>query len=317
MIIPVKNGGADLRRCLDAIAGQRIDEETEVVVVDSGSSDGSGTYARSRGARVHVIAAGEFNHGATRNLGAGLARGEVLVFTSQDAYAADEHWLARLTAPLRTARPPAGVYGRQVAHHDAAPPEHYFLDFLYGPVSREQSAGGPHELSLETTLFSNVNAAIPRSLFERFGFVDDIIMSEDQEWARRVLLAGHEIHYVAEAAVRHSHPYSLVEAFRRFFDSGVSAERSYLSGAGPSGAVLRRAALRYATGELRWLWRSGQGRWIPYAAVYESAKFAGLQLGARHRLLPLELKLRCTALPAYWTAPAGGRLPDVGTPASP
>ena len=37
VIIPVKDGGADLRRCLDGIARQRTDEEVEVVVVDSGS----------------------------------------------------------------------------------------------------------------------------------------------------------------------------------------------------------------------------------------------------------------------------------------
>jgi hypothetical protein len=47
---------------------------------------------------------------------------------------------------------------------------------------------------MDTTLFSNVNAAIPRAVWERFRFVEDIIMSEDQEWSRRVLLAGCRSH---------------------------------------------------------------------------------------------------------------------------
>src|SRR5690242_5485595 len=161
VVIPTKDGGEDLRRCLDRIAAQRVDAEVEVVVVDSGSRDGSVAVAREHGATVHEIPPAEFNHGATRNLGASLARGDVLVFTSQDAYAADEHWLARLTAPL--AEPQVGgAYGRQVAHVDATPPERYFMDFLYGPRSRTQRAAGPHELSMETTLFSNVCSAMRR-----------------------------------------------------------------------------------------------------------------------------------------------------------
>jgi rhamnosyltransferase len=268
-------------------------------VVDSSSTDGSADIARSLGARVHVIPVEEFNHGATRNLGAELAEGDTLVFTSQDAVAIGSDWLARLVAPLRDERV-AGVYGRQLPHPDASPPERFFLDFLYGPGARAQEASATGELSMETTLFSNVNAAIPRRIFDRFRFVDDIIMSEDQEWARRVLIAGHRLVYEPEAAVRHSHAYTLGSAFRRFFDSGASADRAYLAGGRPAGKVLRRAAWRYARGELAWLWKTGQRRWIPYAALYELTKFAGLQLGAHHEHLPLRLKTKLSALPSYW-----------------
>jgi rhamnosyltransferase len=154
---------------------------------------------------------------------------------------------------------------------------------------------------METTLFSNANSAIRRSLLDAFPFVEDIIMSEDQEWSQRVLLDGWSIVYEPRAAVRHSHPYTVRAAFRRFFDSGVSAERAYLAGARPSQAVLRRAALRYAREEVAWLVRSGNAHWLPYAVVYELAKFAGLQLGARHRRLPRAVKVRLSALPSYWS----------------
>jgi rhamnosyltransferase len=99
--------------------------------------------------------------------------------------------------------------------------------------------------------------------------------------------------------VHHSHRYSVADAFRRFFDSGVSAERSYAAATGGAGA-LRRAGARYARGEVEWLWSTGQRRWIPYAAVYELAKFTGMQLGRRHRRLPLSLKRRMSALSSYW-----------------
>jgi rhamnosyltransferase len=301
VVIPVKNGGEDLRRCLQGIATQTLADEAEVVVVDSGSTDGSVALARSFGARVHEIPPERFNHGATRNLGVSLACGDVLVFTSQDAHADDDRWLERLVAPLRADDGVAGVYGRQIAHADAKPPERFFLDFLYGPAPRVQRASSRSELTMDTTLFSNANSAIRRSVFERFPFAEDIIMSEDQEWSRRVLLAGWTIVYEPRAVVRHSHPYTIRAAFRRFFDSGVSAERAYLAGAEPSQAVLRARARRYAIEEVAWLWQTGNARWLPYAAVYELAKFAGLQLGARHRRLPRALKARLSAQPGYWT----------------
>jgi rhamnosyltransferase len=309
IVIPVKNGGADLERCLEAIAAQKLPagEDVELVVVDSGSRDGSLELARRHGALVREIPPHEFNHGSSRNLGAAASSGELLVFISQDATPIGEGWLECLTAPLRDGERVGGVYGRQVANDDATPPERYFLDFLYGPAPRVQSAAGVHELSMETTLFSNANGAIRRSLWERFPFVEDIIMSEDQDWSRRALLDGWEIVYAPNAAVRHSHPYTLRSAFRRFFDSGASADRAYLAGERESSRVLRAAATRYARGEIGWLVRTGQARWIPYTVAYELAKGAGLVLGAHHEHLPLALKRRMSALPEHWS--------DAGQPA--
>lgn len=300
MILPVKDGGPGLAQCLRALAEQDVPGyDIEVVVVDSGSRDDSVAVARRTGAHVHEIAPEDFDHGATRNLGVRLSRGSILVFTTQDAYATTPDFLARLIAPLQQPGV-AGAYARQVCHEGAHPPEQYFLDFLYGPSSRRQRAADTSELSMHTTMFSNVASAIPRERLEQTGFVEDIIMSEDQEWAVRMLLAGWELCYVADAVVRHSHPYTRREAFRRFFDSGVSAERTYLAGARPSMAVLRRQTVRYAVGEVRWMVRSRCARWLPYAAVYESTKFVGLHLGAQHRRLPLWLARRCSATPSYW-----------------
>jgi rhamnosyltransferase len=298
ILMPVKDGGEDLARCLAAIARQDYEPAPEVVIVDSGSSDGSVALARRAGAQVIEIEPAEFDHGATRNLAAAAASGEVLVFLSQDAEPAGEGWLAALLAPLADELV-AGVYGRQLARDEAVPPERYFLDYLYGPAPRRQALDGAREPTVETTMFSNANAAIRRSWWERFPFAEDLIMSEDQDWARRVLAAGGELAYEPAAAVRHSHSYTVGTAFRRFFDSGVSSERAYLAGPGAP-AALRATAWSYARGEAAWLARSGNARWIPYAGVYELAKFAGLQLGRRHRRLPRRLRVAFSAHRAWW-----------------
>jgi rhamnosyltransferase len=303
VVIPVRNGGADMARCLDAIAKQVIDDEVEVLVIDSGSTDGTPALVRERGARVHEIAAPEFHHGRTRNLGAQLARGEIIVWTTHDAYPDSVEWLARLTAPLRDREPDvAGVYGRQIAHHDASPPERYFLDFLYGARPRLQRAGSVDELTMETTLFSNANSAMPRELLLDEPFAEDILIAEDQDWSRRMLLAGRAIRYVPDAAVRHSHPYTIFTAFRRFFESGVAGSRTFLAGGATAQRTLRRQGLAYARGELAWLVRSGNARCIPYACLYEGMKFVGIQLGARHERLPLWLKKRWTRYPQWFSA---------------
>ena len=126
-------------------------------------------------------------------------------------------------------------------------------------------------------------------------------MSEDQEWSRRVLLEGYAIVYEPGAAVRHSHNYTLAAAFRRFFDSGASSDRAYMAGethssTGAAGGP--RSPTR--AGKLAWLWRTGQRRWIPYAAVYETSKMLGLLAGTRHERIPLRLKRHLSALPAHW-----------------
>jgi rhamnosyltransferase len=294
VVIPVKDGGADLVRSLDGIARQRIEETVEVVVIDSGSADGSAARARAAGAVVHEIPATQFGHGRTRNLGARLALGDLIVFTSQDAVADDDGWLSTLAAAARQRGAAAGRMPRQRRASDARPPEQFFLDFLYGSKPRTQRLEPGAELTFESTLFSNVNAAIPRSILERFPFRDDLTMSEDQEWSRRVLREGFGLVYEPRAAVRHSHPYTIRSAFRRFFDSGVSAEHSYVEG-DASRVALRRAGARYAREELSWLWRTGRAHWIPYTAVYELAKFTGLQLGLRHRQLPAPLARRLSS----------------------
>ena len=298
VVVPVKDGGVDLQRCLGAIRSQNIAEEVEIIVVDSGSTDDSVVIAREHGATVIDIAPGTFTHGGSRNLGALRARGEVLMFISQDAYPVADDWLELLIAPIREDETVASVYGRQLPHDGASPPEVYFLDFLYGPRARRQSASGVAEVSMDTTLFSNVNAAIRRRLWEEFPFSSDIVMSEDQEWSRSAILAGHSLVYEPRAAVRHSHNYTMVAAFRRFFDSGVSSERAYMADNAESGKVLRRRALAYGRGELRWLWQTHQRAWIPYAAIYEAAKMAGLIAGINHQRLPIAVKRRFSALPA-------------------
>ena len=176
----------------------------------------------------------------------------MLVFTSQDAVAARRD-VARdgSCAPLGGRGRVAGVYGRQLPHDDATPPERYFLDFLYGPDATRPAARRRGRAELRADALLERQLRDPARRLGEFPFADDLIMSEDQEWSRRVLRAGYELVYEPEAAVHHSHRYSVAAAFRRFFDSGVSAERSYAADArGSRRAAPRRRAVRARRGRV-------------------------------------------------------------------
>ena len=116
--MPTKNGGALFERVLENLQRQSIWDSVELLVVDSGSTDGTVEAARRAGARVVEIPPEEFNHGATRDYGISKARGEIVVLMVQDAVPNDSNLLE--TILQRFSDPEvAGVYVRQIPQPDA------------------------------------------------------------------------------------------------------------------------------------------------------------------------------------------------------
>ena len=137
VIVPVRNGGQPLRRCLDALLGQRCGLEFEVIVVDDASTDASADEARARGFRV-LRRQGQGGPGAARNEGAAAARAPVLVFCDADTVPRP-HWLSRISATLE--RPDvvavASGYDRSLTDEFAALWNHHELRWRrrgYGPT---------------------------------------------------------------------------------------------------------------------------------------------------------------------------------------
>jgi rhamnosyltransferase len=253
-------------------------------VIDSGSDDRTVEIAKGYPVRLEQIHAEEFHHARTRNFGALLASGAYLVYLTADATPTDKEWLRHLLEGLNDPEV-AGSYGRQLAHSWAYPMERYFLSQLYPEEPRKQQAVGG-EAGMDTTWFSNVSSAIKRELWERFPFDESSVMTEDQIWSRRVLVEGYSILYNPRATVLHCHNYSLVKAFRRYFDSGMTSRESYLSDGKSAVRSLGSQGVGYMWGEIGYLLRTGKALWVPYAMVYELAKFAGILAGRHHERLP-------------------------------
>ena len=220
VIIPTRNAAGQLDAMLDALASQTLRPD-EILVVDSGSSDATPEIALRRGAVLVEIKAEEFNHGATRNLAADRAKGDILVYFTQDSLPADNRAIELLCAGFGDSKVGA-AYGRQLPRPGAGPIGAHARLFNYPDKSCIRGLADAGRFGIKTAFISNSFAAYRRAAFSQAGgFPADTILSEDMCAAGKMLLAGWKIAYSAEAKVFHSHDYGIAAEFRRYFDIGV------------------------------------------------------------------------------------------------
>ncbi len=226
VVIPVLNAGRGFENLLEKIRAQEGDFElAEVIVVDSGSTDGTVELAHRYGATVYDIPKSEFNHGATRNLGVSLTEGEYVALTVQDAVPLDERWLATMVEELEQDELVAGVYGRQVPHREASVLTRALVNSLATAdvERREQYAGGPEQYRelpprrrRRLAAFDNVSSCLRRSVWEELPF-ERTNFGEDIRWGKRVVEAGYKIVYEPCSAVYHSHERGALYDLRRYY----------------------------------------------------------------------------------------------------
>ena len=122
IILLTKNGGSIFSEVLERLFGCKGIDKAEILMIDSGSTDLTKEYARQYSKiQLFEIKSSDFGHGKTRNLGASLAKGDILIFLVQDAIPANPHFLEKLIAPFSDTRV-AGVYGRQLPRPATNPP---------------------------------------------------------------------------------------------------------------------------------------------------------------------------------------------------
>jgi rhamnosyltransferase len=213
-----KNGGADLRALVAAVARQRTDFSIEIVAVDSGSTDGTAEWLEQSPyvTRLVRIAPETFNHGTTRNLAIEQSTGELAVLIVQDAMPASADWLMKLVQPLRRDASVAGTYCRQRPRPDASAITRHYLERWAGASAKSRrvafpapgGARGLDELDpmamFQACTFDNVCSCVRRSVWTDIPFPETVI-GEDVEWAKAVLESGRALEYVADAEIIHSH----------------------------------------------------------------------------------------------------------------
>lgn len=211
VVIPTLNAGTELVYLLRKLRTQTHVGPVEIVVVDSGSTDGTVAAARAAGARVVEISPAQFSHSGARNLGAEHAQGEYLLFMVQDAYPLGDRWLYGLLRYLldHEAQGVVAVSCTEYCRDDSdlmyecSIATHY--DYL-GCKSADRVGefrGADHENLRVMGQLSNVACLIPRNRFLPYRFRG--AFAEDLDLGVRLIRDGLRVAMLASVKVIHSH----------------------------------------------------------------------------------------------------------------
>ena len=296
VIVPTLNAASDWQQFAEALLKCVAPER--VLVIDSESTDGTPQLARDCGFKVVDVPRREFNHGRTRQHATGVVKdSDIYVFLTQDAILAGPDSINLLLDAFED--PSIGAsFGRQLPRPNSGPIERHARLFNYPQSSSVRSLESRREMGFKCIFLSNSFAAYRQTAFEEVGgFPDDVILGEDTVVAAHMLMAGWKIKYVAEAEVYHSHAYSCLREFRRYFDTGVlHARESWLrqefGGASGEGK-------RFILSELAHLWPR-HATIIPSAFVRTAAKWMGYRLGLHESNLAPRLKRHFSMHRSFW-----------------
>lgn len=248
-------------------------------------------------AEVFQIPKSEFDHGATRDMGAGFSDADILLYMTQDAIPYDEHLVENLVAALDQPMVKA-AYARQLPKPDCNIPEGCVRSFNYPDESAVHTFEDLETLGIKTFFCSNVCAAYDHRLYtEMGGFTRPCIFNEDMLYAAKIIMLGYGVAYAADARVLHSHNYTNMQQFHRNFDNGVSQamhpEIFRRVRSGGEGMKL----VRYVSKYLRDL---KKGYLIPGFYLQCAFRLAGFRLGKSYQKLPAWLIGKCTMNPGFW-----------------
>lgn len=297
VIIPTLNAGRYLKDVIPALEAQAV-PPSSVLVIDSGSRDGTVEHFRDYGAEVVGLGGRLFNHGGTRRYGTKLRPdAKFYVLLTHDAIPASPKTLTRILQVFDD--PEVGMaYGRQLPRPDAKAIERHARLYNYPPHSEIRSYADRERLGIKTTFCSNSFAAYRAETLRAVGgFPEDSYFGEDQFVAAKMLLKGSKLAYCAEACVTHSHGYSLTEDFRRYFDCGVwhKRDRWELDEFGEA----EGEGLRFVLSEARYLLRENPLA-MPSAALRTLAKYLGYKLGLLEVRFSPEQKKKLAMQSFYW-----------------
>jgi len=223
LIIPTYNGGQIFLKCLEMIGHQDYAGQLQLIIVDSGSIDGTVESAKRAGALVKRIDKKQFHHATTRNEAVFWADFDTILFTVQDAVPCSNDWLADLEKSLCETGA-AAVYTDQIPHDDATAYARLETESISRARGRKkkiqqiESLDAFNEMSYDAAYraigLDNVCAMYRKELLVNIPF-PNVDFAEDMAWAFKIMLLGHKILYNPDIKVKHSHNRSPEYAFNR------------------------------------------------------------------------------------------------------
>ena len=239
----------------------------------------------------------EFDHGRTRNSAVHLSDAEVFIMMTQDAVPADEFMVEELLQGLAQENV-AVAYARQIAGDSSSEAEKFTRNFNYPDEKMIKTETDIERLGIKTFFCSNVCAAYRKDIFDALGgFVKHTIFNEDMIFAAKAVRAGYGIAYQPEAKVFHSHDYTAMEQFHRYFDLGVSQAEHPEVFSGIRSESEGKKLIKMTIAHLK---EKNMISQIPGVIVKSGFKYAGFLLGKNYKKLPKKVVVKCSSAKEYW-----------------
>lgn len=281
-----------------AILGSQTVKDYELLVVDSSSTDSTVDIAKSYNANIIIIQRSEFDHGATRTLAAEKAKGNIIVYLTQDALLYDEYAIENIIKPFSEDSQIAAVFGRQLPYPNASVFAQHLRLFNYSDTSYVHILSDREKYGIKTAFFSDSFSAYRKAALEEIGyFRNGLIFGEDTCAAADMLLKGQKIAYAADAKVFHSHNYTIGQDFRRYFDMGIFHKNQnwlVVEFGKPQGE-----AVKYIKSQMNFLWKQKKLDLFPEFIFRNAMKFLGYKLGKQYVHLPGSISKRFS-MNRYW-----------------
>jgi len=205
IIIRCYNEAEHIGKLLHGISEQTTNDY-EIVLVDSGSTDGTLETAKEFGVnKIEYIDPGEFSFGRALNKGIEAASGKICVIASAHVYPKKEDWLETLVATFE--EDIALVYGKQRGNDVTSFSENRIFEQWFPEQDIERQ---------DTPFCNNANAAIRREIWQKYPYDEQLTGLEDVDWAKRVQEAGYDISYASDAEIIHVHDETFSEVVNRY-----------------------------------------------------------------------------------------------------
>ncbi len=203
VVIPTYNRRSILEKCLNALENQYLDsfiENFEVIVVDDGSTDGTGSWLKDQAKNFPHVRLIEQEHGGPakgRNCGVDNAFGDVIVFIDSDLVVTESFLIS---------------HSQKLSHAWQCIGNR--LCFTYGAVINtanfDSPTSEPHKINdLSWAYFATGNVAIDKQVLKESGLFDTgfrLYGWEDLELGERLRQMGVKLVKCPKAVGYHWHP---------------------------------------------------------------------------------------------------------------
>jgi hypothetical protein len=288
IIIPTYKPGEEFKALLNGILTQTLKPD-KIIIINTEEKFWKKEFEEIIPVNVIHISKSEFDHGATRRLGAKISEADIFVCMTQDARPKDDMLFSSLISAFSDDKT-AISYARQEADDKAGEIERYTREFNYPGKDRVKTSEDIKNLGIKAWFCSDVCAAYRKSAYNMAGgFVKHTVFNEDMLMAAKVMEMGFKVVYKADARVIHYHEYSLWQQFSRNFDLGAS-HREYrevfekVSSYKEGGRLVKDTA--------KHLLKVGKFYLIPKLVLHSAAKLLGYKLGKKYDKLPKKLVLK-------------------------